>query len=404
MRIGMVSEHASPLAALGGVDAGGQNVHVAALAAALARRGHEVQVYTRRDSSGLPPRVELCAGVEVVHVPAGPARPVPKDQLLAFMPEFSRWLTRTWLRAARPDIVHAHFWMSGLASVQAARQVGAPVVQTFHALGVVKRRHQGSCDTSPRLRVRTEAQLAQDVDLVIATCTDEVRELAALGAPVERLHAVPCGVDTAHFTPYGPQLLPARANRLLCVSRLVERKGVDTIVRALPALPEAELVIAGGPPANQLPGDREAARLSALATELGVADRMRLLGRVDHEDMPAMVRSADVVVSTPWYEPFGIVPLEAMACGRPVVGSAVGGLLDTVQDGVTGVLVPPRDPAAVAAALLLLLGDVRLRHRLGAAGRRRAVERYGWDRVAQETERAYETVTVAERLAHVEAL
>ena len=404
MRIGMVSEHASPLAALGGVDAGGQNVHVAALASALSQRGHEVEVYTRRDGWRLPHRVQLCAGVEVVHVPAGPPLPLPKDQLLPFMPEFGRWLTRTWLGGRRPDVVHAHFWMSGLAALQAARQVAAPVVQTFHALGVVKRRHQGACDTSPPTRVRTEARLARDVDLVIATCTDEVEELAAVGVPVEQLQVVPCGVDTTHFTPQGPQLWSDGVGRLLCVSRLVERKGVDTVVRALAALPGVELIIAGGPPTEELADDAEANRLIALAYEIGVADRVRLVGRVVHEDMPALLRSADVVVSTPWYEPFGIVPLEAMACGRPVVASAVGGMLDTVQDGVTGVLVPPRNPEALAGALRPLLADAGLRQRLGEAGRRRAVERYDWARVAHETERAYETIALADRFAPVEAL
>jgi glycosyltransferase involved in cell wall biosynthesis len=395
----MVSEHASPLATLGGVDAGGQNVHVAALATALAARGHDVAVYTRRDGWEQPDRVPLCSGVEVVHVPAGPPAPLPKDELLPFMPAFGRWLAKEWSGPERPDVVHAHFWMSGLASVQAGEDVGVPVVQTFHALGVVKRRHQGTSDPSPRTRVRAERRLAAQVEMVIATCSDEVRELVRQGAAVERIQVIPCGVDVEHFTPNGPALLPPAGGRLLCVSRLVERKGVDTVVRALPGLPGAELVIAGGPPVEELPSDAEAARLTALAEELGVGDRVRLIGRVEHDDMPALLRCADVVVSTPWYEPFGIVPLEAMACGRPVVGTAVGGLLDTVTPGVTGLLVPPRDPDAVAAAVRTLLADTDLRARFGAAASRRAVERYDWSRIAADTEAAYETVIKEPRLA-----
>ena len=402
MRIAMVSEHASPLAALGGVDAGGQNVHVAALALALAQRGHEVEVYTRRDDPRAARRVRMAPGVEVIHVRAGPAKPLPKDDLLAWMPAFAADLAQTWADPGRrPDVVHAHFWMSGVAALDAGRRCDVPVLQTFHALGSVKRRHQGDYDTSPADRVAIETALARDVDQVVATCSDELSELLAAGAEHDRVSVVPCGVDTAHFTPEGPTALragalgrgsPGRRHRLVTVSRLVERKGVETIVRALPVLDDAELLVVGGPPAAALHRDPEAIRLSALADDLGVLDRVQLVGRVDHGDLPAVLRSADVVVATPWYEPFGIVPLEAMACGRPVVGSAVGGLLDTVEEGVTGALVPARDPAALAAALRTLLDDRRLRERWGRAARVRVLERFGWDRVAAATERAYAEV------------
>src|SRR5690606_8349724 len=166
MRIAMVSEHASPLAALGGEDAGGQNVHVAALAAALARRGHDVAVYTRRDDPDLPEQVEMLPGVEVVHVPAGPAETIPKDRLLPYMPELGQWLARRWASGERPDVVHSHFWMSGLAALEAAGRVPVPVVHTFHALGTVKRRHQGAKDTSPAGRVEAETRVATEADLV----------------------------------------------------------------------------------------------------------------------------------------------------------------------------------------------------------------------------------------------
>ncbi|MCT7357307.1 glycosyltransferase, partial [Streptomyces sp. 15-116A] len=186
MRIAMVSEHASPLAALGGVDAGGQNVYVARLSEELARRGHHVTVYTRRDSTGLPDRVPLPGGAIVEHVPAGPFETLPKDDLLPHMPVFGAYLARAW-RRERPDVVHAHFWMSGLAAHLGARPHGIPVVQTFHALGTVKRRHQGWRDTSPPQRIGIERQIGQTSARVLATCSDEVRELELMGVPAHQV-------------------------------------------------------------------------------------------------------------------------------------------------------------------------------------------------------------------------
>ena len=402
MRIDLVSEHASPLAAIGGVDAGGQNVHVAALAAGLARRGHQVTVHTRRDDAALPDEVVVQDGYTVSHVTAGPARAVPKDDLLPHMRAFARVLRRRW-SAAPPDLVHAHFWMSGLAAVAAADALTSPVpvVQTFHALGSVKRRHQGAADTSPAGRVELERDLCRDVSHVVATCSDEVFELRRLGLSSDRVSIVPCGVDTAVFTPRGPVAPRTERPRLLVLGRLVERKGQDDAVRALAGVPDAELVVVGGPPADELDGDPEVRRLRALAQAAGVADRLVFTGAVARTDVPAWVRSADVVLAVPWYEPFGITPLEAMACARPVVATAVGGLVDTVADGVTGVLVPPRDPARLGAVLAALLADPDRRAAYGAAGVARVRSRYRWSRVVADTEAVYRQVLSARRPVEV---
>jgi glycosyltransferase involved in cell wall biosynthesis len=393
MRIDLVSEHASPLAAIGGVDAGGQNVHVAALAAGLAQRGHEVTVHTRRDDASLPERVAVPDGYDVVHVTAGPAAPLPKDELLQHMPAFARVLRHGWA-VTPPDVVHAHFWMSGLAAVEAsASLIGpVPVLQTFHALGSVKRRHQGDADTSPDERIDLERGLCRDVSHVVATCSDEVFELRRLGLPSDRVSIVPCGVDTSVFTPRGPVAPRGERTRLLVLGRLVERKGQDDAVRALRAVPDAELVVVGGPSADELATDPEVQRLRAVAVEAGVADRLVFTGAVARADVPAWVRSADVVLAVPWYEPFGITPLEAMACGRPVVATAVGGLQDSVADGVTGDLVPPRDPERLGEVLAALLADDERRAAYGAAGVRRARARYRWSRVVADTENVYRQV------------
>jgi glycosyltransferase involved in cell wall biosynthesis len=398
MKIDLVSEHASPLAAIGGVDAGGQNVHVAALAAGLATRGHEVTVFTRRDDDALPERVVPQDGYNVVHVPAGPPTVLPKDDLLRHMPEFASFLRRTWA-AHPPDLVHAHFWMSGLASVAAAGAI--PVLQTFHALGSVKRRHQGAADTSPPQRIELERSLCRTVAHVVATCSDEVFELRRLGLARDRASIVPCGVDTSVFTPRGAVAARTERRRLLVLGRLVERKGHEDAVRALARIPDAELVVVGGPPAAELDRDPFVGHLRAVAAEIGVADRLLFTGSVPRTDVPAWLRSADVVLAVPWYEPFGITPLEAMACGRPVVASAVGGLVDSVAEGVTGDLVPARDPGRLGEVVAALLADDARRAAYGAAGVERARARYRWSRVVADTEAVYRQVLSAPRLVEV---
>jgi D-inositol-3-phosphate glycosyltransferase len=388
MRIAMISEHASPLAALGGTDAGGQNAHVAALAAALVAEGHEVRVYTRRDSTDLPDVVR-CDGFQVMHVPAGPPSVLPKDDLLPYMGAFADWMAADWRTAWPPDVAHAHFWMSGLAAITAGRACDVPVVQTFHALGSVKRRHQGAADTSPQHRIAYERELGRAVDRIVVQCQDEIRELVRLGVPRRSMTLIPSGVDSRRFGPDGPAEPRGERPRILSVGRLVERKGFGDLIRAMPAVPGAELVIVGGA------GHAYAGRLRDLAVQCGVADRVTLAGAVPAEDMPRWYRSADVLAATPWYEPFGLTPLEAMASGVPVVATAVGGLTDTVVDGVTGDLVPPREPRALAVALRRLLADEVRRLAYGAAAVDRARHSYSWRRVATQLTAVY--AAVAER-------
>lgn len=388
MRIALVSEHASPLAALGGADAGGQNVHVAALASELAAMGNDVVVHTRRESEGAAAVVELAPGVRVHHVDAGPPSPIPKDDILAHVPALTEGIAGFW-RQWQPDVAHAHFWMSGLATLPIARRFGIPLAQTFHALGVVKRRHQGLADTSPRSRLDDERRVATGADRVLATCTDEVAELCRMGLPPARASVVPCGVDTDSFRPDGPVEPRRPGRRLLSVGRLVPRKGVDDAIRALAWVADAELLVAGGPDPRELDGDPEVARLRAVADEEGVADRVEFLGSVGRDRVPALIRSSDAVVACPWYEPFGIVPLEAMACGVPAVVSDVGGMRDTVRHGVTGLRLPPRSPRRLAEELSALLAAPETAGAMGEAGVRRVRERYTWRRVAEATSRAY---------------
>ncbi|MEU5907568.1 glycosyltransferase [Micromonospora sp. NPDC047467] len=405
MRIAMISEHASPLAILGGEDAGGQNTHVAELSAALAAAGHEVRVYTRRDAPDLPVTVRTPDGYDVVHVPAGPAEPVAKDALLPHMREFSRWLVERWRGGDWvPEVIHAHFWMSGLAALTAGRQTGVPVVQTYHALGTVKRRYQGVQDTSPARRISYERELGRSVDRVVAQCRDEVGELVRMGVPRSRMTVVPSGVNLASFTPLGPvaDREPGRA-RILTVGRLVERKGFQTVVRAMALVPDAECVVVGGPPEGLLETDPYARRLRALAESCGVADRVHLVGAVPREEMGRWYRSADLLVAAPWYEPFGLTPLEAMACGVPVVGTAVGGIRDTVVDGTTGDLVPARDPHALATAIQRLLDDRIRRFRYATAAAERARSRYSWAATAERLAGIYGEVATVRRPTRVVA-
>lgn len=393
MRIAMISEHASPLAALGGVDAGGQNTHVAELAVALAGHGHQVRVYTRRDSHGAAQVVPMADGVDVVHVPAGPATPLPKDELLPYMGAFAEWMAVDWRDEWKPDVAHAHFWMSGLAAVGAGHACGVPVVQTFHALGSVKRRHQGEADTSPPGRIGVERRLGRTADRVIVQCRDEIDELLRLSVPRSRMALVPSGVNTERFSPRGPAVARARGrSRILTVARLVERKGIEDTILALPGVPGAELVIVGGPPADRLHTDPYARKLLALAERAvsptgsswpALSRRTRCRRGTDRRTCSRRRRGTSRS---------GSPPLEAMACGVPVVATGVGGLTDTVVEGVTGDLTPPRDPQALAAALRRLIGDEQRRLSYAAAAAARAVACYSWPRIAGRLAAVYARV------------
>jgi D-inositol-3-phosphate glycosyltransferase len=377
--VALVSEHANPCDMLGGADGGGQNVYVAGLATELGRRGIRVTIYTRRQAPDPRARVRFAPGVTIEYIDAGPCTALAKDLLRPYMPAFGAALHSRWA-ADRPDVVHAHYWMSGLAALEGVTTLRIPYAQTFHALGVVKRRLLQDQDTSPPERVPSEILLGRRADVVVATSTAELRELAQMKALGRPARVVPCGVDTDLFTPDGPREAKSCRKRIVTVGRLVRRKGVDEVVQALKLLPMAELVIVGGSGGP----DPDTARIRALAQAEGVADRVELRGPLPNAEIPRVLRSADLVACVPWYEPFGIVAIEAMACGRPLLAAAVEGLAETVIAGKTGMLIPPRDPEGLARAAASLLLDEAQCARLGEAARRRMVELYDWQRVVDQ--------------------
>lgn len=407
LRIAMISEHASPLATLGSVDAGGQNIYVAHVARALVEAGHQVDVLTRRDDAEQPDCIELAPGLRVLHVDAGPPCFVPKESLLPYMNAFARSSAEIFQRSAPYDVVHANFFMSGLVALKLQQRFNVPLVVTFHALGLVRREHQGAADAFPPARIAIEQRLVEKADGLIAECPQDRADLVRLyGADEDRISMVPCGVDLENFSSR-PRSAARRALGwpedefiILQLGRLVPRKGVDNVIEGLATLPAAvrersRLIIVGGesPEPNE---DRtpEIGRLRRLASRLGVAHRVWFAGQRQRAALANCYAAADVFVTTPWYEPFGITPLEAMACGRPVIGADVGGIRYTVVDGVTGHLVPPREPAALAQKLWHLYTHPQEARKMGRAGQQRVRARFTWDRVAQQLVHAYRSVQV----------
>ena len=383
MRIAMVSLSASPLAALGGADGLGPGIEVGALSLALGARGHEVVVHTRRAEAELPAQVRLGPGVTVHHVDAGPQRPMAPVDLVPFMPRFASELAQRWL-SQPPDVAHAHHWDSGVPATEAAAAARVPVALTFHALG------SPAAGGGASSRMDRERQLARHMDRVLAASRAEERELLLMGTPPDRLVVVPQGVNTTQFSPHGPEAVRGSwRHRLLSLCELTSEGGVDDAIRMLAQVPGAELVIAGGPPAADLDRDPDVARLRVLAGQLEVGDRVSFLGAVPRGDRPALIRSADVVVCLPRYQLSVPVALEAMACGRPVVAGASGGLLDVVDDGVTGLLVEPQAPSAGALAVRRLLAAPGLRHAMSESARSRAEVAFDWRHVAHAVEEVY---------------
>jgi glycosyltransferase involved in cell wall biosynthesis len=281
--------------------------------------------------------------------------------------------------------------------VTAARRVGIPVVQSFHELAEADPTGTGPTGTGPAdtgpSRTGYERALGRAVDRVVVRSHGEVADLVRIGVPRTQVTLVPAGVDSERFTPDGPSADrdPDRP-RILSVGRLVERKGFGDLIQAMRYVPGAECVVVGGPPADQLTADPQARRLRALAEQFGIADRFRLIGRVPGGDMPRWYRSADLLVSAPWQERFELAPLEAMACGVPVIGTTVGGLSETIVDGLTGDLVPARDPRALGAALRRLVNDKVRRFTYATAALDRARHAYSWKRVASQITSVYSSL------------
>lgn len=416
-RIALISDHASPLAAPGSVDCGGQNVYVANLARELALAGHLVDIFTRRDAPAQRYPVhpfEKVPNVRVIHVPAGPAHHVPKEQMLPFIPDFARFVARFARRQALPyDLVHANFFMSGLVAEHLKDTLGIPFVITFHALGHVRRLAQGAADAFPPERTRIETMLMRRADRIIAECAQDRLDMEQLyGAAPSRITVAPCGFDPEELWPV-PQVQARTRLKLardrftiLQLGRMVPRKGVDTVIQGVAMLRErhgidALLLVVGGDHVqpdgrpNRRPdgaGDPEVARLQALARQLGIEAQVCFVGQQPREALRHYYSAADVFVTTPWYEPFGITPVEAMACARPVIGSEVGGIKSTVIDGVTGFLIPSRDPRALAGRLAQLHADPALARRMGEEGLRRAYRHYTWRAVASQAAAVYAAV------------
>jgi D-inositol-3-phosphate glycosyltransferase len=401
MRLAIVSERTTPLLLTGQVPGGGHTRQVAELATALATAGHDVRVYARADGSRVD---QLPHGVAVEHVPTEPAQadgPCLDELRLVRARTFGETLASSWGPGWAPDLVHAHHWLGGLAAVTASQRARVPVALTYHGVGAsrpVRERGGNGASAGGRQpgsdsRAGWEQRLGGTVDRVITQSRAETEALVRIGVSRQRITMIPAGVDAVSFAPAGPLAPRGPASRRVVTvagaGTLDERKGFVDLIRALARVPAAELVVVGGPPPEALDTDSRVARLRTVAERCGVAGRVRFVGAVTRDQMPAWYRSADLVVCPSWYEPFSLSALEAMATGVPVVATAVGGFRDTVVDGLTGLLVPPRQPAALARAMRQVLGDPIRRMGYAAAALDRARQCYAWERVTRRLSAEY---------------
>jgi D-inositol-3-phosphate glycosyltransferase len=400
MRIAQISAHTSPLAPLGGRETGGMNVYVLELSRELAALGYGVDIVTRQDGD-LPAVEDLAPGLRLVRIDAGPAEPLHKDDISRYMPEFARNLHRFACAQPRPyDLVHSHYWQSGRAGAFLAREQNAPHVVMFHTLGEVKNRARIS-EQEPRRRIRRERAIARRASAIV-TASDHERGLLEryYRADPARMHTIPCGIDLELFHPQDQAKSRLRLGLdperpvIVWVGRLERLKGVDILVSAAAQLDRMDftlLIVGGDEHAGALRSE-----LQAQAQAEGIGANIVFTGAVPHQDLPLYYSAADVCVVPSYYESFGLVAVEAMACGTPVVASRVGGLASTVIDGVSGYLIPWRCPEPFAEKLEVLLGNPELRENFSRAARR-SVERFRWRSVALQVARVYDSATAAHR-------
>ena len=419
-RVAMISIHTCPLATLGGKETGGMNVYVRDLSRTLGRHGIAVDCFTRSQNPDLP-RVshKLGPNARVVHVPAGPEAPYDKNRIVDHLPEFVRGvLDFRRSEGIKYDVIHSHYWLSGLAARELRRAWGVPIVHMFHTLGQMKNSVANAPEEwESERRIEGEAEVMSFADRIVAATPLERAQMVWLyGADAGKIAVVPCGVDRDIFQPLSQEEakrvldLPDRRRIILYVGRIEPLKGIDTLLRAMavvvPACPDwrenlSVVIIGGAPGAGADQSNAELARLDRLRAELGIEDLVTFLGAKDQDTLVYYYSAAEMVVMPSHYESFGMVALEAMACGTPVVASKVGGLAFSVQDGQTGFLVPERNAEVLADKICLLLNDVDLRQRLGAQAADWA-QRYEWPVVATQILRLYEDVQpAAESLARV---
>jgi len=410
MNIAMLSYHTCPLATLGGKDTGGMNVYVAELTRELGREGIHVDVFTRSQDEHVPHVMHnLGYGNRVVHIPAGPEHPLPKPELAMHLPTFAAEIIQ-WAadKGIHYDLIHSHYWMSGVAAAILKESWKVPVLQMFHTLGLMKNRiAQSPAEIEGEYRINGERQVMHDVERIVAATQAEVGQLQLLyNVPREKISIIPPGVDIGRFYPIPVDeakevIGEGKCPRLLLfVGRIEPLKGIDTLIRALANLRQNgamehecySLAIIGGEP-DAPPEDMSAemARLKTLCRELGLDDLVVFLGKRSQDTLPYYYSASEILIMPSHYESFGMVALEAMACGTPVVASQVGGLAFLVQDGITGYVVPGGDAEALAKTLEKLMKDPALRERLGKQAAEYA-SFYSWDKIAVRVKTVYEEI------------
>jgi D-inositol-3-phosphate glycosyltransferase len=397
-RLAMLSVHTSPLAQPGAGDGGGMNVYVRALASALARAGVACDVFTRASHAESPPVVDVEPGFRVVHLAAGPQQPVPKDGLPELIGPFGDAFLTHVDRDGEYDVLHANYWLSGAVGHRLKHELDLPLVATFHTLDRVKA--EVGLGDDPVVRTRVEGEVVSCADLMIASTEEEREQLVTLyGAQRDRVEIVPPGVDHGVFFP-GDQSAARRRldledveRLLLFVGRIQPLKGADLAVRALAELhnPGVVLLVVGGPSGPE--GEGELARLHALVAELDLLEQVRFVAPQPHEALATYYQAADVCLVPSRTESFGLVALEAAACGTPVVAASVGGLRTLVEDGDTGFLVDGRLPHDYSAPVALLLDDSDLAAELGRNAAARSA-RYAWSIAAARLRRLYGDLVV----------
>ncbi len=412
----MLSFHTCPLATLGGKDTGGMNVYVRDLTRELGRRGLAVDVFTRSQDEHQPHvKEDLGYGNRVIHVPAGPETPMSKEGLVRHVPEFVGGL-REFARATgvQYDVVHAHYWLSGMAAESLRAAWGTPFALMFHTLGHMKNRiAQTPAERESELRVQTETALMRSADRLIAATPAELAQIQWLyRVPVDRVSVIPPGVDVNLFYPrradQAKERIGVDPNRILLVfvGRIEPLKGLETLLRAVAQLrdrgvcecDQLALSIIGGDPDDPAARNAELARIMALRDELALEGLVTFLGKQDQDTLPDYYAAADAVVMPSHYESFGMVALEAMACGTPVIASEVGGLAFLIKDGETGYHVPDRDPGALADRICAIISDPILRARMGGQAVEYA-QSYSWRVIAERLMGVYTELRAARPVA-----